>query len=234
MAYRPIQIPAKLPANVTAFVRDSVDPLLADVHAMLRLPISDDVGLRAGCTFSAALVLLATVDGIAQVIYEHPKREIGPRFRAILEQHYPWSEEPKTADAVVGSDAAETLYSTYRDPLAHRLGVVRGDSIGEVKILKGALSEDRLEQIEQSRTSLPEWSGKPTLCRSIENGREVRRRLLKRFYWGIRTMAENVLQNAADASGEMNAVVVRPTHSQIVGSATSHVTPITRISSGST
>jgi hypothetical protein len=234
MAYRPIQIPPLVHISVIEFVRDRVDPLLADVHSMLRLPIQEDTGLHGGCTFSSTLVLLATVDGIAQHLYQHPKKETGPRFRALLEAHYPWSEEPKTADAVIGSAAADTLYSTYRDQLAHRLGLVRGNVIGDVKILKGPLREDRLEQIEQSKSRLPEWSDVPTLRKTIDDEREVYRLLLKRFYWGVRIMTESVLEQKVLASHSQNPMLVPTNDSGIVHSTPQQFKAFTKISSGST
>jgi hypothetical protein len=52
MAYVPLTIATSAPRSVRHFIETHVDMQFADVHAMLRLPIDTDAGLKAGCNFA--------------------------------------------------------------------------------------------------------------------------------------------------------------------------------------
>ena len=58
MPYHPLAVPPGTNPNLERMVREQIDPLLRDVHAMLRLPMDGAPGLEGGCTFPAALTLL--------------------------------------------------------------------------------------------------------------------------------------------------------------------------------
>ena len=90
MAYVPLNPPSNASGDISNFLRESVDPLLRDVHAMFRLPIAGDPGLVGGCNLTAALVLLQVVDGVAYRIWGDAGGS-GPRFKKILVDHFPWS-----------------------------------------------------------------------------------------------------------------------------------------------
>ena len=53
MAYIDLRIHPATPRRVVHFIRKHVDMQFADVHAMIRLPIDTDDGLKAECNFAA-------------------------------------------------------------------------------------------------------------------------------------------------------------------------------------
>ncbi len=58
MSYQKVQVPVGTPSELVQLIQRHIDPLLADVHTMLRLPLPT-VGLGASCNLSSALVLLS-------------------------------------------------------------------------------------------------------------------------------------------------------------------------------
>ena len=150
MAYHPIRVPPETSPELAEIVSRLVDPLLADVHAMLRLPQKDIPGLGAGCNLSAVLNLLAVVSGVSTqlAVPPHPSEGIDPEqqpgalFIRVLENHFPWSEEPQNGTELLGRPAAEILYDVFRNPLTHSLGIYKSDKHGDPKAAKGALAEE--------------------------------------------------------------------------------------------
>ena len=111
-----------------------MEPFLRDVHAMLRLPIEEIEGLNTGCNFPSTLTLLEVVGGVSQELYLDPEERAGrprkykndtARFKGLLEEYFPWAEEPEDSRKIIGKDAAEVLYRAFRCALAHNLGRVK-------------------------------------------------------------------------------------------------------------
>lgn len=205
MPYHPLQIPPGTPPGIEKVVRERIDPQLCDVHSMLRLPIDGEPGgLEGGCTFSAALTLFEIVGGVSQELYRDPcqKKGRGPsykntgvRFKKVLEDHFPWPQEPKTGEEIVEQDAAKCLYFAYRNPLSHNLG--HGDHpdyMGGMKIVKEPLPDREIEDIERATVRPPEWTIPTLRLIRDEEGGEIRKLKLKCFYWGVRWMIEDVLR----------------------------------------
>ena len=195
MAYQKLTIPLATASDVRELVEQQIDPLLHDVHAMLRLPMKNDAGLEAGCNLTSVLVLLAVVDGVATRLHrnQHPS-DNGTSFERCLDDYFPWDEEPNVGGRIVGSEASAILYRAHRDALVHNLGGIRNqDFLADTKILKGPLTEDEIESIEQSRSRPSHW-GVPTLRRTNENGSTEQKLIVKCFYWGVRRMIESALK----------------------------------------
>jgi hypothetical protein len=105
--YQPLLLPEGLGPDTAKLIRDQLEPQLTDVHAMLRLPIDGDPGLRGGCNLSVTQVLLSVISGVSVTVYDpsalarHGDR--GKLFLEVLEKHYPWNEERHLPGARLGA-----------------------------------------------------------------------------------------------------------------------------------
>jgi hypothetical protein len=105
--YQPLLLPEGLGPDTAKLIRDQLEPQLTDVHAMLRLPIDGDPGLRGGCNLSVTQVLLPVISGVSVTVYDpsalarHGDR--GKLFLEVLEKHYPWNEERHLPGARLGA-----------------------------------------------------------------------------------------------------------------------------------
>lgn len=194
MPYHPLDLPPGTPPNAEHIVRTRIDPLLRQVHAMLLLPVEDAPGLDIVCKQSVALVLLGVVSGVSEKLYKPPKgMGTGERFKRVLTNYYPWRGEPKTAGTTCGKEAAETIYKTFRNPLAHTLGI----SDYPAKFFRGAATDVKLEKFEKSKTRPRGWN-KPTLKKG--HGRTTLN--IKIFYWGVRRLIWKLLSAQATATAD--------------------------------
>lgn len=240
MPYVPLQIPEGAPEALEQIVRDRIDPILRDVHAMLRLPIDDVPGLEAGCNLSAALVLLEVVSGVSAVLYADPELEkidkrqrSGEAFKRLLLKHYPWDEEPDTAETIREKHAAEILYQAFRNPLAHSFGIDSETAHGQRKVAKGPLSDNEIVSIERSQDRPEEWPG-PTLRTDSRSKANRTKTVLtvKLFYWGVRQMIQNVLKSCANVTRQQPGAG-QPRHSiSITATATTAGTLPTMVPPG--
>lgn len=194
MTYHPLTLPSRLSGPEVKLIRDQLEPHLEDVHTMLRLPVAGDPGLRAGCNFAIAQVLLAVVAGASVTLYQpsalRSRGGRGQLFREILTNHYPWNEELSISGRVVGNDAARILYDLLRNPLAHALGVIDpADSLGftSFEVMKGSFAEADIEATERAVARPVDWTD-PTLR---QDGTKLTL-WVRSFYWGVRRMIENV------------------------------------------
>ena len=172
MPYQIVKLPAGAQTGLVRIVREQIDPLLRDVHAMLMLPRKDIPGLNAGCNLAVSLVLLNVVSGVSATLYDDPslgdvdpRNQSGEAFRRVLERHYPWDEEPNVEGAIRERHAATVFYDAFRNPLTHTLGIVLPDEDhghGQRKVAKGAMSDKKIEDIETSEPRPLRWS-RPTL-----------------------------------------------------------------------
>lgn len=193
MAYLPLPVPLKAPQELRDAVSRLLDPLFADVHAMMRLPLPE-AGLHAGCNLSAALSLLEVVGGISSIFYVHPdldgkdqRTQRRERFLRVLAQFFPWEQERHLSGAITGLHASTVLYEAFRSPLAHALGVYDGPYLGNIKVAKGPLSELEIESIERATVRPTDWS-RSTLY-TDSNVKEERTKTVltvKCLYWGVR------------------------------------------------
>ena len=100
MPYQQLPLPPGTPPDLERVVRVQLDPILADVHAILRLPIKGEFGLEAGCNLSAVLVLLEVVGGVSVELSDNPylskldeRKRRAERFKHLLEHHFPWDDD---------------------------------------------------------------------------------------------------------------------------------------------
>lgn len=242
MPYQELKLPTGTTLRLKEVVRKQLDPLLADVHSMLRLPIDDDIGLGAGCNLSAALVLLEVVGGVSVELYDNPslnkldeRQQRGERFKQVLEHNFPWNDERDIPNAIIDRHAAELLYDAFRNPLAHHLGTYDGPYIGNIKVAKGPLSDEQIEVIERSETRPKGWV-KPTLATDSKTKAERTKTVLtvKCLYWGVRRMIWNLLEERVKKTTKTQqpktTVTVDTTATVVMSTATG----ATSVTSGST
>ena len=188
--YQPLLLPEGLDPDSAKLIRDQLEPQLTDVHAMLRLPIDGDPGLRGGCNLSVTQVLLSVISGVSVTVYDPSaltrRGGRGKLFREVLKKHYPWDEERHLPGARLDADAAAKLYDLFRNPLAHTLGVVDpqdNPSGRRVIIAKGSNTESYIVATEMATSRPADWTD-PTLR---EKYNELVLWVLS-FYWGVRRM----------------------------------------------
>lgn len=161
---------------------------------MLRLPIKS-AGLSAGCNFAVAHVLLAAVGGISTTLYGTGANHYQRSFRDVLVKYYPWDSEAKEMDESSKREVAEALWTEFRGPITHHMGLWTTVSEGQRKLRDrgyavkfkrmsddgDGLRESYIELIESSDV-WPFESFQETMA--IRDDSKVLK--LKRFYWGIR------------------------------------------------
>ncbi len=153
--------------HVFTFVRETLSMQFADVRSMLRLPLPEqgiiDGAGYGGCNFAVAIVLCNLVSGISVTIFKpsNPTRidnkgktkwvGSGEAFKQLLKNFYPWEQGGN------GIEGAEALYSYFRNPLTHALGVQHGQSY-RIRISKSPspLQNNQIEEMEES-SARPSW-----------------------------------------------------------------------------
>jgi hypothetical protein len=157
---------------------------------MLRLP-APKIGVTAGCNFAIFQVLASVVSGISVTLYKH-SGGTGARFKGLLVDYYPWSEEPQPPNDP--SLASEQIYSLFRNPLAHDLGLdlktkSRAQKVIVKRILTGKKTSGRSEKgiTELEGVARPPGMS-PTI--KIQSNRVIL--TVDAFYWGIRRMLVNL------------------------------------------
>ncbi len=193
MPYRIVSVPAHVPPRVTALVRRLEDHYLRDVHCMLRLPIPDD-GLTAGCNFAITQTLTSAIGGLSTTLYEHSGGS-GRRFKDLLVAYYPWDLEP--TQTVTPKQGAEVIYSVFRNPLVHNLGLDIGKKARSLKVNVKRLStnggtrglpEKIIERIEDTKKRF-------RMSASVTVSSDATVLLVEALHWGIRVMIERLVND---------------------------------------
>lgn len=192
--YEPLETHNEMSNDARRLVQDQLDMQVADVHAMLRLPIEDDSGLRHGCNHAAAQVLLSVISGVSVSLFDRSAmRRRGNRgrlFKKLLVRHYPWDQELDVPGRRRGRNAADDLYKLFRNPLAHSLGVVDPNAYSGGRLLavnKFLMQESEICDLEMATTREERWL-EPTL---VLSGQTLTLRV-RSLYWGVREMVERV------------------------------------------
>ena len=192
--YQSLAIHTGLSNDAQNLIQQQLDMQVADVHTMMRLPIDDDPGLRAGCNLAAAQVLLSVVSGVSVTLFKRDtlgQRGISGRmFKELLAIYYPWDQEIEASGRRFGADGAADLYNLFRNPLVHALGVVDTDTNEDgrrLMVAKAPMQPVELYELETAGSRQERW-----LDPTIElNGRTVILRIPS-LYWGVREMIDRV------------------------------------------
>lgn len=201
MAYVRLQLPDTTPSPVRRFVEERIENLyFSDVHAMFRLPLPDK-DIHAGLNFAITQVLMSVVSGVSCTLYDQ-KGESGELFKAVVEEFFPWSEEPRN-DATPKA-AAGIIYDVFRNPLAHAAGLSvewRNSTRYLVQKSYTAKVKKRLTQdktaghTEQWIEDLERSSARPTMGPTLAVDSDSKVLLVEGFYWCTRRMIQKLLAN---------------------------------------
>jgi hypothetical protein len=155
-----------------------------DIRGMLKLPLPE-VGIKAGCNFSAAAMLCNLISGISVVLYTPKNKNIGSgkRFRELLKEYYPWE------DGENRQQKSEIIYDFIRNPLAHSLGVLKRGSL-PIAIHKDALTEEQIEEMEKSYIR-PSWV--PFAVKNNPKGDYILS--VWGLYWGVFHLVGNLTKD---------------------------------------
>lgn len=190
MGYIQLMLDPEPGPRVVHLIRRLEDHYFRDIHAMLRLP-APEIEVIPGCNFAIAQVLASVISGVSVTLYKHSGSK-GTRFRGLLIDYYPWSEEPQVHENV--EMYAKLIYTVVRNPLTHDLGLDLETRRRTQKVIIKRLTTNQrrcghtesgveaLEMITRPRRM------SPTI--KIEPNRVVL--LVEAFYWGIRKMILNL------------------------------------------
>lgn len=196
MAYRPLSPRLSLPPHVERLKWKLERHYLAPAHALFRLPLPNYV-VVGQFHFGIANLLLAAIAGISTTLYAHSGGN-GERFRNLLESYYPFSQEPK--NAAPGPVAAKTLWSVFRNSLAHDLGfdLEKRAKTPETKYLRRLTKRSRGERglTERMIEELENHTRRPTNKATVEIRPDATVLYVDALYWGVRCMAEGILSDA--------------------------------------
>jgi len=199
MPYRPLAT-TRAPKSIRVFVAKHIDMQFADVHAMLRLPLTED-GLEAGCNFSCVSTLCGLIAGASTIFYSQSGSN-RDRFRGVLNDYYPWTLQPKGGASQ--SESVEAIYADYRNPLAHAWAVstkevgkhpnkrvIMDGSARVLGVVKQALTEEAVATLEAPSGRAPSWLT-PVVVRNAAGGFDLYPHSL---YWGTRRMVERLTRD---------------------------------------
>jgi hypothetical protein len=191
MAYRGLKIDPSTPATVRKLVGTLESHYLCDVHSMLRLPIPN-YRIMAGCNFAAVQVLMATIGGISTTLYSHTGGK-GKRFKDLLIGYYPWSLEPP--NTVTPVQATDIIYSVFRDPLTHDLGldIEKKAKTPSVEIKRRATKNKTRGLPEKEIEALENTASRPNMSPTVTVRPDATVLFIEALYWGVRRMIEDLL-----------------------------------------
>lgn len=203
VAYIPLSLDPATPRAVAWIIRDAIENLfLSDVHAMLRLPLPDQ-GIGAGQNFAAVQVLMCVISGVSVLLYDN-RLESGESFKGLIENYFPWDEEPGPKRAKKTSSGI--LYDVFRSPLTHNVGIAMNRRNGiyypveksyvvklERFMPKGSNTghpEEWVEQLERS-------PHRPRIGATLTMEPHKRVLHVEGLYWGTRRMIEKLTSDPA-------------------------------------
>ena len=195
MTYRSLNIDPTAPATVQKLVKQLESHYLSDVHSMLRLPIPN-YRILAGCNFAIAQVLLATISGVSTTLYSQ-SGEKGKRFKNLLVDYYPWKREPPSTIAT--TQVAETIYSVFRNPLTHDLGldIEKKAKTPLVKLKRRATKNKTRGLLEKEIEALEQAVTRPNMSATVVVRPNATVLLVEALYWGVRIMIEELVADKA-------------------------------------
>lgn len=200
MSYRPITHSSPLPPHIERLVWKLERHYLQPAHALFRLPIPN-YRVVGEFQFGIAHILIAAIAGISTTLYASSGSN-GARFRELLGAYYPFGMEPP--NAAPSAEAARTLWSVFRNPLAHDLGfdTEKHAKTAETKLFRvltkvpsgsRGLSEHMIERLEDCTL-------RPGKAATVEIRKDATVLSVDILYWGVRCMTENLLGDSVRVS----------------------------------
>ena len=188
MPYKRLRLDPSTPTHVRQVVTSLENHYFSDVHTMLKLPRLDR-RLTAGCNFTIAQVLAAAISGLSVTVYAHSGGK-GKRFQSLLVDYFPWSREP--AGGVTPQWGAETIYSVFRNPLTHDLGLdlEKKAKTPQVKIKRLSSKNKTAGLSERQIAELEDTNRRPSISAAVTVRPDATVLLVEALYWGTRCMVE--------------------------------------------
>jgi hypothetical protein len=200
MAYKPLAPTIALPPHVKRLMWKLERHYLTPAHALFRLPIPN-YRIEGQFHFTIANVLLSAVAGLSTTLYAQAGGN-GSRFRWLLEHYYPFADEPASAPSK--HETAATLWSVFRNPLAHDLGfdIEKKSKTPETKYLRKLTSSNRGVRglTERMIERLEDHSARPSPTATVQIRADATVLYVDIFYWGVRRMAESLFSDSGRVS----------------------------------
>ncbi len=193
MPYKRLELDPSTPSRVRQVITSLENHYFSDVHTMLKLP-RPDRRLSAGCNFTIAQVLAAAISGLSVTLYAHSGGK-GKRFQSLLADYFPWDREP--AGGVTPKRGAETIYSVFRNPLTHDLGLdlEKKAKTPQVKI-KRLTSKNKTTGLSERQIAVLETtSQRPPMSAAVTVRADATVLLVEALYWGTRCMVETLTRD---------------------------------------
>lgn len=191
MPYHELISPSTLPPKVTRVISKLERHYLRPIHVMFRLPVPK-YRLVGEFQFSIAHLLLGAIAGVSTTLYAHEGSK-GERYRQLLVNYYPFSLE--TGNNVPALNAARTLWSVFRNPLAHDLGfdLEKNAKTPMVKVFRVLTNGGAIGRTEKMIESLEETSVRPQLKPTLQIQTDATVLSVDSLYWGVRHTIETLL-----------------------------------------
>jgi len=193
MAYQRLILDPSTPPLVKGLIRKVDDFEFSDIHSMLRLPLNN-YRITTACNRGITHALMAVIGGISTSLYKQSGL-VGPRFKGVLIDYFPWNLEPQ--GSLAPNDVADIIYEVFRNPLTHNLGLdVRKKSQGLKVLIKRlstktpsgksrGLTEVYIERLERSQR-------RPSTSATVTVTPTNKVLLVECLYWGTRRMIERL------------------------------------------
>lgn len=195
MPYKRLELDPATPTHVRQVISSLENHYFSDVHTMLKLP-RPDRRLTAGCNFAIAQVLAAAISGLSVTLYTHSGGK-GKRFQSLLVDYFPWSREPTSG--VTPQGGAEIIYSVFRNPLTHDLGLdlEKKAKTPQVKIKRLASENTTAGLSERQIAALENTHQRPSMSGAVTLRTDATVLLVEALYWGTRCMVEALTRDKA-------------------------------------
>jgi len=178
--------------DLKQLLKNHVDMQFEDLRVLFRLP---QEGLKGGCNFTAAAILVNLIAGSSVCFYNaseqalNDRNQRGKRFKEVVKCFYPMQEELIKLD-----DFISILYCSVRNPLAHSLGLdapsnsTTGNPGKQIVLSKSPLSEEKIQELEDS-CSKPRWITSTIISqKELEDGVTETCISVPALYWGVHRM----------------------------------------------
>jgi len=188
MSYTRLELDPSTPAHVRQVITSLENHYFSDVHTMLKLP-RPDRRLTAGCNFTIAQILAAAISGLSVTLYAHSGGK-GNRFQSLLVNYFPWNREPTSG--VTPQRGAETIYSVFRNPLTHDLGLDLENKAKTPRVkVKRLASMNKATGLSEKQIILLESTNqRPSMSAAVTIRADATVLLVEALYWGTRCMVE--------------------------------------------
>lgn len=189
MSYVPLRLPADIEPELQAFVTHRVEGYLREAHDLLGMSVPERERGQRQFHSAVSLLLLSTVGGISKILHAPGRDRDAEKFKGVLKKWYPWDLD--APEGITADEAGSVLYEVFRCPLVHSLGIEKNDGrkikLGLLEFAADENAAAHIVDIVRAR----ERPNKPSIVYSSEKTVLW----LHSFYWGVRLMIEQMLED---------------------------------------